>query len=531
MPAPRTLKEERAVREIRGALEARRDGGRVPAGMCPAGAAAAGAPASAGQAEEATLCRFVLANGGKAHKAAAHLQQVRAWLASGGLANGLDADNALRVHLPGNKAGIIRKYLNHGTIGYDREGSPVYLEHAAALANRFRQLEREGVTAADMLAYRVQLMEYIYQRCFPLASERASRPVDQLRVIVDLSGLRMKGLKSVSTMRHFRAVVQTYTRFYPENLHSLHIVNAPQFFHTAVWPFLRMRLKPRLLRKVKLVRRHEHTRLHKYISESNLPKYLGGELDCATGGVLCACWEDMDRVINEQLKPEYLKETPQKSGGGSRAGWRPKPWQEQKLLPHHIPVRRVPVRPLDPTQESDSKDEAPGTPMSTGSNGSFRSDSLHELLKHVDSGSWSTGSFGDLQSALSGPPVGQSDGLARRRRSRHMSVLLGDPQRESPAGSPRSPWGPLVLTPEKIQECIEDLDEAQAVIARQKVVIRVVSLFSGILLAAASFALIYGGGLLGHTLRASPLKSQELPGGPAKLFLPSWFVEMKVSQI
>ena len=82
------------------------------------------------------------------------------------------------------------------------------------------------------------------------------------------------------------------------------------------------------------------------------------------------------------------------------------------------------------------------------------------------------------------------------------------------------------MTPEKMQECLEDLDEAQAVIARQKVVILVVSLLSGLLLAAASFALIYGGGLLGHTLRASP---QELGGGPAKLFLPSWFVEMKVS--
>ena len=524
MPAPRTLKEERAVREIRGALEARRDGGRVPTGMCPG---AAGASASTKQAEEATLCRFALANGGKAHKAAAHLQQVRAWRASGGLANGLDADNALRAHLPGNKAGIIRKYLNHGTIGYDREGRPVYLEHAAALANRFRQLEREGVTAAEMLAYRVQVMEYIYQRCFPLAAERASRPVDQLRVIVDLSGLRVKGLKSVSTMRHYRAVVQTYTRFYPENLHSLHIVNAPQFFHTAVWPFLRVRLKARLLQKVKIVRRHEHTRLHKYISESNLPKYLGGELDCATGGVLCACWEDMDRVINEQLMPEYLKETPQKSGGGSRAGWRPKPWQEQKQLPQHTPVRRVPVRPLDPA-ESESEEEGPGTPMSTGSTGSFCSDSLHELLKHVDSGSWSTGSFGDLQSALSGPPGGRSTGSTRRRRTRHMSVLPWGPadERESPANSPRSPWGTLAMTPEKMQECLEDLDEAQAVIARQKVVILVVSLLSGLLLAAASFALIYGGGLLGHTLRASP---QELGGGPAKLFLPSWFVEMKVS--
>ena len=525
MPVPRTLKEERAVREVRGALEARRDGGRVPAGMCPGAAVAS---ASAGQAEEATLCRFALANGGKAYKAAAHLQQVRAWRASGGLANGLDADNALRAHLPGNKAEVIRKYLNHGTIGYDREGRPVYLEHAAALANGFRQLEREGVTAAEMLAYRVQVMEYIYQRCFPLASERASRPVDQLRVIVDLSGLRVKGLKSVSTMRHYRAVVQTYTRFYPENLHSLHIVNAPQFFHTAVWPFLRVRLKARLLRKVKLVRRHEHTRLHKYISEGNLPKYLGGQLNCGAGGVLCACWEDMDRVINEQLKPEYLKETPQKSGGRGRAQWRPKPWQEQKLLPLHAPVRRVPVRPLDPA-ESYSEEEARGTLMSAESTGSLRSDPLHDLLKHVDSGSLSTESFGDLQNTLSGPPGVRPAGSLGRRRTRHMSVLPSgsSDERESPENSV-SPWGPLALTPEKIHACFEDLNKAQAVIVRQRMVIRVVSLLSGLLLAAASVALLCGGGLLGQTLRASPPKQV---ASPAELFLPRWLVNMKVPSI
>ena len=59
---------------------------------------------------------------------------------------------ALRPYLTQKKAGIIRKYFPHGTIGCDREGRVVYLEHAAALANRFHQMEPEGVLARDMLA-------------------------------------------------------------------------------------------------------------------------------------------------------------------------------------------------------------------------------------------------------------------------------------------------------------------------------------------------------------------------------------------
>lgn len=105
----------------------------------------------------------------------------------------------------------------------------------------------------------------------------------------------MKGLRRVSTLRHYRTVVKMYSHFYPGNLHSLYIVKAPQFFHTSVWPFLRVRLKARLLRKARAIWRHEYTRLHKYISKNN----LGGELDCAARGFLGACWADMDQVINK----------------------------------------------------------------------------------------------------------------------------------------------------------------------------------------------------------------------------------------
>ena len=521
MPAPRTLREEQAVREVRGVLEARRDES-IPAGMCPGGSSPAGA--------EATLCRFALANWGRgAGKAAAHLREVREWRGAGGLAHGLDADNALRAHLPGNKSATIRKYLPHGTIGYDREGRPVYLEHAAELANRFRQMEREGVSAEEMLAYRVQMMEYIYHRCFPQASERASRPVDQLRVILDLSGLRLKGLKSVATMRHYRAVVKMYTLFYPENLHSLYIVNAPQFFHTAVWPFLRVRLNARLLRKVKVIRRHEHTRLHKYISEGNLPNYLGGELDCAAGGILSACWADMDQVINEQLKPEYLKETPHKPGrSGGQLKWQPKPWQHQKLQPMHAPVQRVPVRRID-SVESDSESEMPGTPKSIGGNETvlplqetFRNDSLAEALKSLDVGSPGYSSFGDLQNALSGSLDQRS---IRRRGVRHLSLVpsASSDERESPSESEN--WSYMHMTPEKIEGCLEDLEDAHLVIARQEQKIRMISIFSGILAAALGALLLFGWGLE-HLGRAQlGREAADLSRG---LRLPDWLVNLKI---
>ena len=510
MPAPRTLREEQAVREVRGMLEARRDES-IPAGMCPGGASAAGA--------EATLCRFALANWGKAGRAAAHLREVREWRRAGGLAHGLDADNALREHLPDKKSATIRKYLPHGTIGYDREGRPVYLEHAAELANRFRQMEREGVSAEEMLAYRVQMMEYIYHRCFPQASLRASRPVDQLRVILDLSGLRLKGLKSVATMRHYRAVVKMYTLFYPENLHSLYIVNAPQFFHTAVWPFLRVRLNARLLRKVKVIRRHEHTRLHKYISEGNLPNYLGGELDCAAGGILSACWADMDQVINDQLKPEYLKETPHKPGlSGGRLGWQPKPWQHQKLQPMHAPVQRVPVRRMD-SMESDSESEIPGTPKSIG-NKISRNDSLTEALKNLDVGS--PDSFGDLQSALSESLDQRS---IRRRGVRHLSLVpsASSDERESPSESAN--WSYMHMTPEKIEGCLEDLEDAHLVIARQKNTIRTISIFSGILAVALSALLLFGWGLE-HLGRAQ--LGREAADPSCGFRHPDWLVNLKI---
>ena len=230
----------------------------------------------------------------------------------------------------------------------------------------------------------------------------------------------------------------------------------------------------------------------------------------------------MDQVINEQLKPEYLKETPHKPGrSGGQLKWQPKPWQHQKLQPMHAPVQRVPVRRID-SVESDSESEMPGTPKSIGGNETFRNDSLAEALKSLDVGSPGYSSFGDLQNALSGSLDQRS---IRRRGVRHLSLVpsASSDERESPSESEN--WSYMHMTPEKIEGCLEDLEDANLVIARQEQKIRMMSIFSGILAAALGALLLFGWGLE-HLGRAQlGREAADLSRG---LRLPDWLVNLKI---
>jgi hypothetical protein len=134
--------------------EIERRGVQLPLGLMPLGD------------ETATLRRFLKARKFNVTAAADMLQNTCKWRAANNI------DGTLEAFLPDGKDAIIRKHLPGGYVGFDKEGQPVWMEHAAAID--VVGMEAAGVTLEDYVFYQIRAMEYMVQCKYPEATKRAA---------------------------------------------------------------------------------------------------------------------------------------------------------------------------------------------------------------------------------------------------------------------------------------------------------------------------------------------------------------------
>lgn len=117
-------------------------------------------------------------------------------------------------------------YIHHKT---DKCGRPVYIELIGRI--NFPQLERV-ITFDRLLESFIYDAELTAQRRLPGAAKAAGFPVDKTFTVLDLQGFRLS-MFDARSREYLTRVSQIASDYYPEQLGTMFIVNAPTAFRCA----------------------------------------------------------------------------------------------------------------------------------------------------------------------------------------------------------------------------------------------------------------------------------------------------------
>jgi hypothetical protein len=90
----------------------------------------------------------------------------------------------------------------------------------------------ECASAEVLIHYMLKEIEHTWLIKFSECKEQLNQTVDQLIVIVDLKGIKLKDLSNKQINVIFRSLLIEFTRFYPELLFKCFILNSPLFFES-----------------------------------------------------------------------------------------------------------------------------------------------------------------------------------------------------------------------------------------------------------------------------------------------------------
>ncbi|KAJ1552115.1 hypothetical protein HK405_012600, partial [Cladochytrium tenue] len=135
------------------------------------------------------------------------------------------------------------------------------------------------VSQDDMLEHHCQLQEFLFRQLMTDASRRFGRVIDKQCVIFDCTGMGLHQLY-MPAMGYLRAMVELDSRFFPERLERIFLVNAPTVF-SRVWQMVRRWLDKGVLDKVHILGSDFKDVLLKYIDPESLPEFLGGTCTCS----------------------------------------------------------------------------------------------------------------------------------------------------------------------------------------------------------------------------------------------------------
>ncbi|KAA6424603.1 MAG: sec14 cytosolic factor [Trebouxia sp. A1-2] len=210
---------------------------------------------------ERTLGRFLRARKMNITAAADMLQNTVKWRTEAKI------EECLETFLPDDKDNKLRRFLPSGFLGFDKGGSPVWMEHAAAID--VPGMEAAGISLEDFA------MEYMVNCKYVEATEKCGHPVDSHCVILDLAGLRMSMLNQ-NTIKVFKSMSGIYQDHYPELMSRMFLVNIPLMF-AAVWKVLQMFVDDRVKAKIRFLRKADFHILHEFVDRDSLPESLGGK--------------------------------------------------------------------------------------------------------------------------------------------------------------------------------------------------------------------------------------------------------------
>ncbi|KAK1800872.1 hypothetical protein P4O66_006045 [Electrophorus voltai] len=176
---------------------------------------------------------------------------------------------------------VIEQYLSGGMCGYDREGSPVWIDVLGPLDPKGLLM---SATKQDLLRTKIRDSERLRRECLK-QSEKLGKIVESITLIYDCEGLGMKHLWKPS-VDAYGDILTMFEDNYPEGLKRILIIKAPKIFPIA-FNLIKHFMCEETRRKIIVIGSNWEEVLQKYIAPDQLPVVYGGSLTDPDGDPYC----------------------------------------------------------------------------------------------------------------------------------------------------------------------------------------------------------------------------------------------------
>ncbi|XP_033627184.1 SEC14-like protein 2 isoform X1 [Asterias rubens] len=198
-----------------------------------------------------------------------------------------------------NSPEVLRKYWPGGCCGFDKEGSPVWIDP-------FGKCDLRGLLysskASDIFKHNVAILESLYQK-MQQQSHKLESHVEGIIYIADMEGFGLHHLWKPGVDVVNRNVA-LFEQHYPETLKKIFVINAPTIFpiaYSLVKPFLQENTR----KKISVLGSNWKETLLKHIDANELPLHWGGEARGQAGDPNCTHQVMLGGKVPESY---YIKE-------------------------------------------------------------------------------------------------------------------------------------------------------------------------------------------------------------------------------
>ena len=154
----------------------------------------------------------------------------------------------------------------------------------------------------DLLAhFFIKEMEHTWRIKFPDCQEFVNKEgVDQMSMIVDLKGIKLKDLSNKKMLMAFRQITLELQRFFPEFVHKIYCVNTPVFFDNLWEDQLSNHIAPETIKKIIFSSGPSSPELLEDVDEYDLPDIYDGQSVCKATCVYAdkGPWSEVENLVN-----------------------------------------------------------------------------------------------------------------------------------------------------------------------------------------------------------------------------------------
>jgi hypothetical protein len=177
---------------------------------------------------------------------------------------------------------VVDQYGTGGPFGFDRDGSPVFID-------RLGQIDPGGIlrhieSVDELLECEIARLEYI-QALTDVCVVRDRKLHWGITIIMDLTGLGVNHMHPGGLQAVKRIMAQS-DQNYPERAKRVLVINAPFIFST-IWKVVQNFLDPVTREKIQIFNDGAKKQLLKYIAPDQLPEFLGGTATNGKGDRYC----------------------------------------------------------------------------------------------------------------------------------------------------------------------------------------------------------------------------------------------------
>lgn len=168
---------------------------------------------------------------------------------------------------------ILWENYRSGFCHTDREGRPILYERVGQSNTK---VLLNSLTLDEIRYFYIRQLQHVLHVQFPICSARAGKRIDKMILIYDFKGVNILKIFDSDFKNFLKAMAQLGQNYYPEILKMFVMVNVSLIIK-GVWNTVKYLLDKKTRDKIKIFSDNGKKTLLKYISEENLPEFMGGQ--------------------------------------------------------------------------------------------------------------------------------------------------------------------------------------------------------------------------------------------------------------